>query len=218
MQLTDYQIIQIGIIEDNHTFRRNMEQLFQQDEDIEVLFSLPSMEHLIDAVHLHRPAPDILLLDIELPGISGSDGISILREIFPLTDILILTGSLQEDTIWRATTSGAKGYLLKPIQHAELKAQMVRIRRGETMISPEAAGILVRKLNSLADPKSNRYLDMLTKKEAEVVAYFLKGFSYKQIALAMHISITTVNDHQKKIYKKLQVNSKYELIAKLLSN
>jgi DNA-binding CsgD family transcriptional regulator len=59
---------------------------------------------------------------------------------------------------------------------------------------------------------------MLTKKEAEVVAYFMKGFSYKQIALVMHISITTVNDHQKKIYKKLQVNSKYELIAKLLSN
>lgn len=218
MQPSEYQLICVGIIEDNHSFRRNMEYLFEQDEDIKVLFSLPSVEHLVQNRRLHETPPDIILLDIELPGISGADGISIIREIFPKTHLLVLTGNLDEETIWKTTTGGAKGYLLKPIQHAELKAQMLRIQNGETLISPGAASVLVRKLNGVADTRSNPYMHLFTRKEAEVVSYILKGFTYKQIALVMHISITTVNDHQKKIYKKLQINSKYELIAKLMSN
>jgi DNA-binding NarL/FixJ family response regulator len=209
----------VGMIEDCLTLRKNLEKMFELDMELDLLFSFPSIEQLINnpAVWQKKP-PHILLLDVDLPGISGIDGISIIQKLFPQIDIIIISGSLEEDVIWRATTGGAKGYLLKPVFFSQLKEQIRQIRSGQTLISPEAASVLVRKLNRTGmEPKPQLQIqEVLTKKEGEVVEYFLKGFSYKQIAMAMQISVSTVNDHQKKIYKKLNINSKYELLAKLL--
>ncbi len=207
----------IGLIEDCLTLRKNMEKMFELDPDMDLLFSLPSVEQLIKNKDLLKKQPDVLLLDIELPGISGIEALSILRKFFPNTDMVMVTGSLDEQFIWRATISGAKGYLVKPVQYAQLKDQIRQIRAGGTLISPEAASVLVRKLNGLAATSATEAApDELTKREMEVVNYFLKGFSYKQIAVAMQISASTVNDHQKRIYKKLNINSKYELIARMM--
>jgi DNA-binding NarL/FixJ family response regulator len=208
----------IGMIEDSLVLRKNMEKLFEFDMDMELLFSLPSIEQLISQPAYHKVHPDILLLDIELPGISGIEAIPVLRKIFPMMDILVITGNMDEDVIWRATVSGAKGYLLKPILYAQLKEHIMQIREGQTLISPEAANLLVKKLNYISVDKKPELGNVLTKKESEVVDYFLKGFTYKQIAMFMQISVSTVNDHQKKIYKKLNISSKYELMAKLLPN
>lgn len=208
----------VGMIEDCLTLRKNMEKMFELDMEMDLLFSTPSVEQLVSNRELHKTAPHVLILDIELPGISGLDAIPILQKLFPKADILIVTGNLDEDTVWTATINGAKGYLLKPVVYAQLKEQIRQIRNGETLISPEAASVLVRKLNTITHAKKPQFQDVLTKKEIEVVEYFLKGFSYKQIAMAMQISVSTVNDHQKKIYKKLNINSKYELLAKMLPN
>jgi DNA-binding NarL/FixJ family response regulator len=210
----------IGMIEDCLTLRKNLEKMFEFDMEMDLLFSLPSIEQLVSNPEWQKNKPHILLLDVDLPGISGIDGIPVIRKLFPQTEIIIITGSLDEDVIWRATISGAKGYLLKPVFFGQLKEQIRQIRNGSTLISPEAASVLVRRLNKLStEPKpQSQVQDVLTKKEGEVVEYFLKGFSYKQIAMAMQISVSTVNDHQKKIYKKLNINSKYELLAKLLPN
>lgn len=205
----------IGLIEDCLTLRKNMEKMFELDPDMDLLFSLPSVEQLIKNKELLKRQPDVLLLDIELPGISGIEALSIVQKFFPGTDMVMVTGSLDEDFIWRATINGARGYLVKPVQFAQLKDQIRQIRSGGTLISPEAASVLVRKLNGLAR-QEQECQDDLTKREMEVVNYFLKGFSYKQIAVAMQISASTVNDHQKRIYKKLNINSKYELIARML--
>lgn len=205
----------IGLIEDCLTLRKNMEKMFELDPDMDLLFSLPSVEQLIKNKELLKRQPDVLLLDIELPGISGIEALSIVQKFFPGTDMVMVTGSLDEDFIWRATINGARGYLVKPVQFTQLKDQIRQIRSGGTLISPEAASVLVRKLNGLAR-QEQECQDDLTKREMEVVNYFLKGFSYKQIAVAMQISASTVNDHQKRIYKKLNINSKYELIARML--
>jgi DNA-binding NarL/FixJ family response regulator len=208
----------VGMIEDCLTLRKNLEKMFEFDMELDLLFSLPSIEQLVNNPAWQKNAPNVILLDVDLPGISGIDGIPIIQKLFPQADIIIISGSLEEDVIWRATISGAKGYLLKPVFFGQLKEQIRQIRSGNTLISPEAASMLVRKLNRISlGPKPQLQIqDILTKKEAEVVEYFLKGFSYKQIAMAMQISVSTVNDHQKKIYKKLNINSKYELLAKLL--
>lgn len=206
------------MIEDSLMLRKNLEKMFDYDMDMDLLFSLPSVEQLISQSDLHRNGPSVILLDIELPGISGLDAIPILRKIFPRADIVIITGSMDEDVIWSATVRGAKGYLLKPVLYTHLKEQIFLIREGSTLISPDAANVLVRKLNGITDERRPEYMDVLTKKEAEVVSYFLKGFTYKQIAMVMQISVSTVNDHQKKIYKKLNINSKYELLARFLPN
>ena len=212
-------MISIGMIEDSFMLRKNLEKMFDYDMDMDLLFSLPSVEQLISQTDLHRNTPAVLLLDIELPGISGLEAIPILRKIFPRADIVIITGSMDEDVIWSATVRGAKGYLLKPIQYAHLKEQIFQIQGGSTLISPDAANVLVRKLNGITyEERRPEYMDVLTKKEAEVVSYFLKGFTYKQIAMVMQISVSTVNDHQKKIYKKLNITSKYELLARFLPN
>src|ERR1700744_1306782 len=211
-------MISIGMIEDSLMLRKNLEKMFDYDMDMDLLFSLPSVEQLISQSDLHRNAPAVILLDIELPGISGLDAIPILRKIYPRADIVIITGSMDEDVIWSATVRGAKGYLLKPVLYSQLKEQIFLIRQGSTLISPDAANVLVRKLNGITDERRPEYADVLTKKEAEVVSYFLKGFTYKQIAMVMQISVSTVNDHQKKIYKKLNINSKYELLARFLPN
>jgi DNA-binding NarL/FixJ family response regulator len=192
-----------------------MGKMFELDPDMDLLFSLPSVEQLIKNKELLKKQPDVLLMDIELPGISGIEALSIVRKFYPNTDMVMVTGSLDENFIWRATISGARGYLVKPLQFAQLKDQIRQIRNGGTLISPEAASVLVRKLNGMATEKTECQ-DDLTKREMEVVNYFLKGFSYKQIAVAMQISASTVNDHQKRIYKKLNINSKYELIARML--
>ena len=206
------------MIEDSLMLRKNLEKMFDYDMDMDLLFSLPSVEQLISQTDLHRNSPAVILLDIELPGISGLDAIPILRKIFPRADIVIITGSMDEDVIWSATVRGAKGYLLKPVLYAHLKEQIFQIRDGSTLISPDAANVLVRKLNGITEERRMDYMDVLTKKEAEVVSYFLKGFTYKQIAMVMQISVSTVNDHQKKIYKKLNITSKYELLARFLPN
>lgn len=211
-------MISIGMIEDSLMLRKNLEKMFDYDMDMDLLFSLPSVEQLISQTDLHRNSPAVILLDIELPGISGLDAIPILRKIFPRADIVIITGSMDEDVIWSATVRGAKGYLLKPVLYAHLKEQIFQIRDGSTLISPDAANVLVRKLNGITEERRMDYMDVLTKKEAEVVSYFLKGFTYKQIAMVMQISVSTVNDHQKKIYKKLNITSKYELLARFLPN
>ncbi|TDX01762.1 response regulator [Dinghuibacter silviterrae] len=211
-------MISIGMIEDSLMLRKNLEKMFDYDPDMDLYFSLPSVEQLISNTELHKNSPAVILLDIELPGISGLDGIPILRKIYPSADIVIITGNMDEDVIWSATVRGAKGYLLKPVAFAQLKEQLYQIREGSTLISPVAANILVRKLNGITEERRTDYEDILTKKEAEVVSYFLKGFTYKQIAMVMQISVSTVNDHQKKIYKKLNVNSKYELLARFLPN
>lgn len=206
------------MIEDSLMLRKNLEKMFDYDMDMDLLFSLPSVEQLISQSDLHRNPPAVILLDIELPGISGLDAIPILRKIYPRADIVIITGNMDEDVIWSATVRGAKGYLLKPVLYSQLKEQIFMIREGSTLISPDAANILVRKLNGITEERRPEYADVLTKKEAEVVSYFLKGFTYKQIAMVMQISVSTVNDHQKKIYKKLNINSKYELLARFLPN
>jgi DNA-binding NarL/FixJ family response regulator len=208
----------IGMIEDSLVLRKNLEKMFEYDRDMELLFSVPSIEQVICQPAYQKVHPDVLLLDIELPGISGLDAIPRLRKMFPSTAIMVITGNVDEEVIWKATVGGAKGYLLKPVSYAELREHILHIKEGNTIISPEAANSLVRKLNVMVEDRKPEFDHVLTKKESEVVEYFLRGFTYKQIAMCMQISVSTVNDHQKKIYKKLNITSKYELMAKLLPN
>jgi DNA-binding NarL/FixJ family response regulator len=208
----------IGMIEDSLILRKNLEKMFEYDREMDLIFSVPSVEQVISQPAYQKVHPDVLLLDIELPGISGLDAIPRLRKMFPSTAIMVITGNVNEEVIWKATVGGAKGYLLKPVSYSELRDHIIHIKEGNTIISPEAANSLVRKLNVMVEDRKPEFDHVLTKKESEVVEYFLRGFTYKQIAMCMQISVSTVNDHQKKIYKKLNITSKYELMAKLLPN
>ncbi|MFL9484659.1 response regulator [Chitinophagaceae bacterium LWZ2-11] len=209
-------MVTIGLIEDDPALRSNFETFFKMDEELNILFSVPSIERFLDLKVQEPEGPFIVFLDIGLPGISGLHGISLISKYFTRAHIVILTGESSDETIWDAINKGANGYLLKPFSLNELRKQIDIVRAGGALISPEVAQKLISRINTGPKPKLHQREDLFTPRENEVVGQLLNGFTYKEIAGALSISVTTVNDHLKNIYVKLGVNSKAELISKLL--
>ena len=203
----------IGIIEDDRNLRDNVEHFFSIYDDMKIIFSVNSIENFLSESPSFRQAPYLIFIDIGLPGISGIDGISIIRKTYPNTHIVMISGSCDEDSIWKAVTAGANGYLLKPLSLKKLVKQIDIIKNNGALISPKIASMLFSKISQTTKVKEQKLETMLSKRELDVVDYLLKGKSYKEIATQLFISYSTVNDHIKKIYSKLDINSKGELLA-----
>ena len=129
------------------------------------------------------------------------------------THIVMISGTCNEESIWEAIKAGANGYLLKPLSLKKLVEQIDIIKNNGALISPEIASMLFSKISQQPQEKKINAEEILTKRELDVMDYLLKGLSYKEIAEKLYISYTTVNDHIKKIYHKLGINSKGELLA-----
>ena len=203
-------MVTVGIIEDDYLLRNNYEVALRQF-GAEIEFSFPSIEDL-KLNEKNIEAPFLILLDIGLPGISGLDGIYLLSKMFPDAHLLVVSGNADEKAIWSAITRGAKGYLIKPIKMESLKQQIDIIIDGGALIAPEVANLLLKKVQLEKIELNKKYAD-LTPRESEVLNYLMKGFTYKEVALEMDISVSTVNDFIKKVYKKMDVHSKSELLS-----
>ena len=214
-------MITIGIIEDDAALRASLEGLIRITPDLRLLFSCNSFEKwLSDSVSLEEK-PFLVFLDIGLPGISGLQAISVLKKEYPNTHIVVVTGESSNDSVWEAISNGADGYLLKPFSLEEIRHQIQVVRSGGAAISPHIAGKLIRKINTDHRPAPEQLLTgipELTKREQDVVEQLIKGLTYKEVSQILRISTTTVNDHIKNIYTKLGVNSKAELISKVLKH
>lgn len=197
----------IGLIEDDSLLRENIETYFAMSTDIRLVFLVSSVEDLLGDKVISEPY--IIFIDIGLPGISGIEGISIIRKRFPNTHLVMISGACSEELIWQAIKAGANGYLLKPLSLKELVKKIDIIKNNGALISPEVASMLFSRISNI----KNQTETLLTKREHDVMNYLLKGLSYKEIASILSISYTTVNDHVKKIYTKLNINSKGELLA-----
>lgn len=203
----------IGIIEDDSNLRDNVEHFFSIYEDMKIAFSVNSIEKFLSVSPQLSQPPYLIFIDNGLPGISGIDGISIIRKTYPNAHIVMISGSCDEESIWKAVTAGANGYLLKPLSLKKLVKQIDIIKNNGALISPEIASMLFSKISQKTKVKEQRLDTRLSKREKDVVDYLLKGKSYKEIASQLFISYSTVNDHIKKIYSKLDINSKGELLA-----
>lgn len=210
-------MITVGLIEDDPVLRMNFESFFKLDKQLELLFSYSSIEQFLANKEKLQEEPFIVFLDIGLPGISGVEGVSIINKYYQNTHLVILSGNTDEDVIWQAISKGANGYLLKPVSLVEIKKQIEIVKNGGALISPEIAQILIGKVNNIGQKKKQFNNDKLTARENQVIEQLVNGFTYKEIANVLGISVTTVNDHLKNIYQKLSVNSKAELISKILS-
>ncbi len=212
-------MIPVGLIEDESKLRMNFETYFSLDNEVELVFSYASIEQFLSKQDQIKTIPFIVFVDIGLPGISGIDGVEIISKFYPEAHIVILSGNTDNDIIWRSISKGANGYLLKPVSFKEIKKQIEIVKNGGALISPEIAQVLIGKVNNIGKEKRESYeSEKLTTRENEVMDKLVSGFAYKQIANVLGISVTTVNDHIKNIYTKLQVNSKAELISKILSD
>jgi DNA-binding NarL/FixJ family response regulator len=203
-------MIHLAIIEDDALVRNHLAAFFSQQEDIRCLLVAGSAE-LFFAEAAKLPRLDIVLSDIGLPGMDGIEAIQLIKKQFPEVAIVMLSVYADSDRIFKALCAGAVGYLQKDTPLEEVLEAVKLIQKGGSIMSPAIA----RKVVEYFAPKRT-YNEPLTAKEQQVIGAMVDGLSYKMIAARLGIALETVRQHIKNIYRKLQVNSKGEVIVKSL--
>lgn len=206
-------MIRLAILEDDTLVRDMLAAFLVRQDDLECLFaagSVPEFLAAADALLAGGGAPlDIVLTDIGLPGTSGIEAIPLIKKRFPEASVMIFSVYADNDRIFKALCAGAVGYLQKDAPLEEVAAAVRLIHKGGSAMSPAIA----RKVMGYFAPR-RAFNDPLTAKERQVVTAMVDGLSYKMIADRLGISLETVRQHIKHIYRKLHVNSKGEVIAK----
>ncbi|MBL7796047.1 MAG: response regulator transcription factor [Saprospiraceae bacterium] len=205
--------IQLAIIEDNSVVRESLIAFFSTSPEFLVHSTASSVEVFLHQMSdVIRPEPDVLLLDIQLPGVSGISGIPAIRERLPLVDIVILTTFEDSDQIFAALCAGACSYITKQTPLTEIRDALLTVRKGGAYMSPAVA----RKVIARFQPKPEVAEVALTPRQRDIVQGIVDGLSYKLIAERLGISLDTVRSHVMSIYRALNINSKSELIRRML--
>lgn len=203
----------VGIVEDNKKIRDLIQRYLDMQDELKCPVAVDTVEEMLEYLEEH-PHPDVILMDIQLPGMSGIKGIGLIKEKYPEIDIIMLTIYHDSHKIFNALRAGASGYLLKHTSLPEIKESILKLIDGGAPMSPQIARKVINHFQENA-PKKNPDSD-LTPREHDIVNGLVDGLSYKMIADRYDISIDTVRAHIRNIYKKLHVNSKAEVIAKSL--
>ena len=156
--------------------------------------------------------PDVILMDIDMPGVNGLEGLKIVRQINTEVSILMLTVFDDNKNIFEALMNGANGYILKKTPPAKLLEYIQEASTGGAPMNASVAAQVLKMFSQISLPVDNDY--HLSAREKQVLQFLVKGYSYKMIAAEMFIAMDTVRSHIKKIYEKLHVNSKSEAVAK----
>ena len=206
--------IHLAIIEDDEMVREGLEDYLGDNPRLQLGPISDSVEGFLEQIDnsLEKPHIDLMLLDIGLPGMSGIQGIRHIRQKLPDTDIIMLTTYEESDKIFKALCAGACSYMTKRASLAEIEEAIMIVYKGGSYMSP-AIGRKVAQHFTPAAPKEG---DVLTPRQKQIVQGIVDGLSYKMIADKLSISLDTVRDHIKRIYRELEVNSKAEVIRKAL--
>ncbi len=207
-------MIKLSIIEDIDEVRQGLKYLIDADPGIKVLKTYNQAEKFIDSFPLFD-VPNIILMDIGLPGMSGIEATKVIKKEYPGIDILILTIFEEEDKILNAIQAGATGYILKNTRPGELISQIKSIHTGGAPISPQIARKILDEFRKKTKSIEKREYN-LTPREKEILKSIVEGLTYKEISLKHGIASSTVKKHILHIYRKLQVNSKVEFIKKVI--
>ena len=205
--------IKLAIIEDDLVVQESLNDFFGVLPNIDCLLISASVENFLEKISELVETPDVLLLDINLLGMSGIEGIPLLLEKMPEIDIIMLTTFEDNESIFKALCAGACSYLSKKTPLKKIQEAVEVVYDGGSYMSPSIA----RKIVNRYAPKRNT-VAILTKRQKEIVDGIVFGKSYKMIASDLFISLDTVRSHIKNIYKALKINSKVELIRKANDN
>jgi DNA-binding NarL/FixJ family response regulator len=206
--------IKVAIIEDRREIRDGLGMLINGTDGFQCSGSYRSMEEALPRVNAELP--DIILTDIGLPGMSGIEGIRIIKEHQPEALILMLSIYDDDDRIFDALCAGACGYLLKKTPPARLLDSLKEAVHGGSPMSPEVARRVIALFRDIRPP--DRADCDLTPHETRLLRLLVEGHNYKTAAAELDVSVNTVSFHIKRIYEKLQVHSKSEAVAKALRN
>lgn len=205
--------IQVAIVEDNQDIRKGLMMIVNASDALECKHTFSTAE---DAIRiLPQSCPDIVLMDIDLPGMNGIACIKTLKETCKNTLYMMLTVYEDDDKIFRSLAAGAMGYMLKKTPTASLVQAIVELHQGGSPMNAQIARRVVASFQPHQNAQSNINKESLTKREIELLTLLSQGFRYKEIADQLFISQDTVRTHIRNIYEKLQVNSKIEAINKV---
>lgn len=202
--------IKVAIIEDHQQFRECLEFLLNNTAGYRCIGSFRSMEEALEKIRFNLP--DVALVDIGLPGMSGVEGVRILKERHPNLLMLMNTVYDDDERIFQALCAGASGYLLKKTPPPKLLESLQEAMAGGAPMSPEVARRVLALFREVRAPEQGDH--DLTPHELRLLKLLVEGHSYKTAAATLGVSVKTISFHLQKIYEKLQVHSKSEAVAK----
>lgn len=204
--------ISVWLVEDDERFRINMRDLVNESAGLTCDLAVSSCEEALTRLESDA-APDILLMDIGLPGLDGIEGIRRVKSIAPSIQVIMLTVFDDNDKIFRAICAGASGYLLKSAAPDDIIGSLTEILKGGAPINAQIARKVLDMFADIAAPKGDYEI---TNAEKEILHLLVQGNPKKQIAHDLGVSFHTVDTHLRNIYTKLQVHSRSEAVAKAL--
>ena len=210
--------LRVTIVEDNSRYRESLESMLCLSPGFELAASFMEAQPLIDRMR-EDGAPDcgLVLMDLELPGLSGIEATRRLKGIWPELPVVVLTVFEDPATILEAITAGADGYLLKRASRDELLAQFRSVVDGGSPLTAGVARTILSLLRGTPGPATLLTVP-LSEREQQVLKALVEGLSYKQVAASLGVSIDTVRTHIRGIYKKLQVHSAAEAVSRAIKH
>ena len=203
-------MIKVLIYEDNPQLREGLTMLIDGSDGFRVLASFKNCNNVVDEVAAFKP--DVVLMDIDMPGTNGVDGLKLIRESNTAVKVLMLTVFDDNKNVFESIRSGANGYILKKTAPARLLEYIAEAASGGAPMTASIATQVLKMFSTMNNEKGEDY--NLSDREKQVLQFLVNDYSYKMIAAEMIIAIDTVRSHIKKIYDKLHVNSKSEAVAK----
>lgn len=204
--------IRVSVFDDNNALRDSLYYLISGTPGFVIAGVYPDCNQVLE--HLHQDAADVILMDIDMPGLNGIEATALIKSHFPDINVLILTSYDDSAKIFDALQSGATGYLLKKTTPAKILEAITEVSQGGAPMNSSIARKVLEFFSEKKNITENEY--DLSSREKDVLKCLVKGDSYKMIASHCFISMGTVCTHISNIYKKLHVNSKSEAVAKAI--
>lgn len=202
----------IWIVEDHASFRRTLGAVLATAPDLGRPRAFASCEDMLAALAADG-GPDVLLMDVGLPGMDGLEGLRLVRERHPATQVVILTAFEDDDKVFRAVCAGAAGYLLKTASADDIVAAVREVHAGGSPMTPRIARRVLAMFSRFAPPRAE---SGLSEREREILQHLVGGLTKKEIAARLELSVHTVDTYLRRIYEKLAVNSRSGAVAKAL--
>ena len=205
--------IRVAIFDDNKNLLNSLYQLVNGSPGFECVGAFPNCNELISDIK--KSNPDVVLMDIEMPGMTGIEAVLVIKEKYPAVKVLMETIFEDDEKVFATICNGADGYILKNTPPSEILDSIKEVYEGGAPMTPSIASKVL-KIVRHKSPAHHANEFNLSDREKEVLKCLVKGMSYKLIADTCFISVETVNGHIKNIYRKLQVHSKSEAVAKAI--
>ncbi len=205
--------VQVWLVEDNRLYRTSISRLIEQTPDLQCAIATDSCEGALAAID-NGMLPDIVLMDIGLPGIDGIEGTRRIKSLCPASRLIMLTVHEESDNVFEAICAGASGYLLKPSRGDEIVEAIRQVGDGAAPINAYIAAKMLDLFAKLSPPAPPPDDYGLTPREREVLQHLVDGLTMRQAAERLEISYHTVDAHIRNIYEKLHVRSRSRAVAK----